>query len=35
MNLFTYRDPWAWLDQPFEGPPALADAPSQEVLALG
>ena len=21
MNLFTHRDLWAWLDQPFEGPP--------------
>jgi hypothetical protein len=35
MNLFTYRDLWAWLDQPFEGPPELAEAPQQEVLALG
>jgi hypothetical protein len=19
--LFTHRDPWAWLDHPFDGPP--------------
>jgi hypothetical protein len=35
MNLFTYRDLWTWLDQPFEGPPGLAEASQQEVLALG
>jgi hypothetical protein len=35
MNLFTYRDLWAWLEQPFGGPPALAEAAQQEVLALG
>jgi len=35
LCLFTYRDLWAWLDQPFEGPPELAEAPQQEVLALG
>jgi Domain of unknown function (DUF4372)/Transposase DDE domain len=23
MNLFTHRDLWAWLDRPFEGPPAV------------
>jgi len=23
MNLFTHRDLWAWLDQPFDGPPAI------------
>jgi len=34
MNLFTYRDLWAWLDQPFEGPPELPDS-FQEELALG
>ena len=34
MNLFTYRDFWAWLDQPFEGPPELPDS-FQEALALG
>ena len=34
MNLFTHRDLWAWLNQPFEGPPAVL-ATSQEVLALG
>jgi len=35
MNLFTYRDLWAWLEQPFEGPPVLAETAQQEVLALG
>lgn len=34
MNLFTHRDLWTWLDQPFEGPPTVLTA-SQEVLALG
>jgi Transposase DDE domain/Domain of unknown function (DUF4372) len=34
MNLFTHRDLWAWLEQPFEGPPILA-GPLQEALALG
>ncbi len=34
MNLFTHRDLWAWLDQPFTAPPPL-DLPQQEVLALG
>jgi IS4 transposase len=33
MNLFTHRDLWAWLDQPFEGPPAVLTT-SQGVLAL-
>lgn len=23
MNLFTHRDLWAWLDQPFDGPPTI------------
>jgi len=30
-NLFTYRDLWAWIDQPFEPPPLL---PLQEQLSL-
>ena len=34
MNLFTYRDLWAWLDQPFEGPPSVLTT-AQGVLALG
>ncbi len=34
MNLFTYRDLWAWLDQPFGIPPEAQEAPRQEVLAL-
>jgi hypothetical protein len=34
MNLFTHRDLWAWLDQPFEGPPTILVAAQQE-LALG
>jgi hypothetical protein len=33
MNLFTHRDLWAWLDQPFDGPPAVLTT-SQGVLAL-
>ncbi len=33
MNLFVHRDLWAWLDQPFEGPPELA-SPEQGVLSL-
>jgi IS4 transposase len=33
MNLFTHRDLWAWLDQPYEGPPAVLTT-SQGVLAL-
>jgi hypothetical protein len=33
MNLFTHRDLWGWLDQPFEGPPAILTT-SQGVLAL-
>ena len=35
MNLFTYRDLWAWLDQPFEGPPDLPPVSLQEELSLG
>lgn len=34
MNLFTHRDLWAWLDEPYTAPPAL-EAPQQEALALG
>lgn len=34
MNLFTYRDLWAWLDQPFGIPPEAQEEPRQEVLAL-
>jgi IS4 transposase len=34
MNLFTHRDLWAWLDQPFEGPPSVLTT-SRGVLALG
>ena len=33
MNLFTHRDLWAWLDQPFEGPPAVLTT-TQGELAL-
>lgn len=32
MNLFTYRDLWAWLDQPFGIPPQAEVLPQQEVL---
>lgn len=35
MNLFTYRDLWAWLDQPFGIPPQAEVLPRQEVLAFG
>lgn len=31
-NLFTYRDLWAWIDNPYEMPPIVADA---EQLSLG
>jgi hypothetical protein len=34
MNLFTHRDLWAWLDQPFDGPPAIL-TPTQGELAFG
>ena len=34
MNLFVHRDLWAWLDQPFTGPPTVLLA-SQPVLDLG
>jgi hypothetical protein len=34
MNLFTHRDLWAWLDQPYSAPPP-AGGPQQEALALG
>jgi len=33
MNLFTHRDLWGWLDQPFEGPPTILVA-AQGELAL-
>jgi len=33
MNLFVYRDLWAWLDEPFTPPPVLAD-PVQQPLPL-
>jgi Transposase DDE domain len=34
MNLFTHRDLWAWLDQPFHGPPTVLIA-AQAELDLG
>jgi IS4 transposase len=34
MNLFTHRELWAWLDQPFIGPPTVLTA-SQPGLDLG
>ena len=34
MNLFTHRDLWAWLDQPFEGPPTVL-VTTQGELAIG
>ena len=33
MNLFTHRDLWAWLDQPFDGPPTVLTT-TQGELAL-
>lgn len=33
MNLFVYRDLWAWIDQPFTSPPALPD-PVQGVFVM-
>ena len=32
MNLLVYRDLWAWLDEPFTGPPPVT-APVQGELA--
>ncbi len=34
MNLFTYRDLWAWLDKPFGIPSQPEAIPQQEVLAF-
>jgi hypothetical protein len=34
MNLFVYRDLWAWLHEPFTAPPPLPD-PVQGALPLG
>jgi hypothetical protein len=34
MNLFTYRDLWAWLHAPYTTPP-VATSPQQEELAFG
>ncbi len=34
MNLFTHRDLWAWLDEPFTGPPTALTA-AQPELAIG
>ena len=34
LNLFTYRDLWAWLNDPYETPP-LEPPEEQLVLALG
>jgi len=33
FQLFTHRDLWAWLDEPFTGPPALA-GPEQLTLEV-
>ena len=35
MSLFTYRDLWAWLDQPFGTPAQSQAAHQQEVLSFG
>jgi hypothetical protein len=34
MNLFTYRDLWAWINDPFNTPPLQAPEAEQMVLAL-
>jgi hypothetical protein len=34
MNLFTHRDLWAWLNQPFDTPPTDYE-PEQLALNLG
>ena len=34
MNLFTYRDLWAWLDKPFGIPSQPEAIPQQEVLVF-
>lgn len=34
MNLFTYRDLWAWLNQPFRTPHLGQALPRQEILAF-
>jgi len=34
MNLFVYRDLWAWLDEPFTGPPVPPE-PVQPAFAFG
>jgi hypothetical protein len=34
MNLFTYRDLWAWLDDPFGTPPPDEATTRQQLLAL-
>lgn len=33
MNLFTHRDRWTWLHQPFDTPPGTIAAPQQAQLA--
>jgi len=34
MNLFTYRDLWAWINNPFETPPIQAETVEQMSLAF-
>ncbi len=34
MNIFTHRELWAWLDQPFSTPPNSPGAPVQAALGL-
>lgn len=34
MNLFTYRDLWAWLNEPFGTPPPSEPLPQQQLLAF-
>ncbi len=34
QQLFVYRDLWAWLNDPFQAPPALAAAPGQTGVGI-
>jgi hypothetical protein len=34
QQLFVYRDLWAWLDEPFQAPPALTAAALQLDLGI-
>ena len=34
FQLFTHRDLWAWLNEPFTGPPVAAPGPTQLALEV-